>query len=68
MPPQLPLTPVSLDFAGTEVEGSYLEFGLKPVKAILVWSHADHYYTAAADFDKIELLLAVGKLSLAGPH
>jgi len=68
LPPQLPLTPVSFDFAGTEVEGSYLEIGLKPLKAILVWSHADRYYTAGGDFDQKELLLAVGKLSLAGPH
>ena len=68
LPPQLPLTPVSFDFAGTEVEGSYLEIGLKPVRAILVWNHADHYYTAGGDFDQKGLLLAVGRLSLAEPH
>ena len=68
LPPQLPLIPVSFYFAGTEVEGSYLELGLKPIKAILVWSHADRYYTAGGDFDQKELFLAVGKLSLAGSN
>ena len=68
LPPQLPLIPVSFDFAGTEVEGSYLELGLKPVKGLIVWSHADRYFTASGDFDQKELLLAVGKLSLAVPH
>lgn len=66
LPPQLPLTSVNFDFSGTEVEGSYLELGLKPVKGFLVWSHADSYYTAGGDFDQKELLLAVGKLSLEG--
>ena len=64
LPPQLPLTPVSLDFNGTKVEGSYLDLGLKPVKAILVWSYANRYYTAGGDFDQKWLLLAVSKLSL----
>jgi len=68
LPPQLPVTPVSFDFAGTEVEGSYLELGLKPIKAILVWNHAERYYTAGGDFDQKELFLAVGKLSLAGSN
>ena len=68
LPPQLALTPVSLDFAGAKVEGSYLELGLKPIKSIIVWSHADRYYTVGGDFDQKELLLAVGKLSLAGQH
>ena len=68
LPPQLPVTPVSFDFAGTEVEGSYLELGLKPFKAILVWSHAERYYTAGGDFDQKELFLAVGKLSSAGSN
>ncbi|HEY8909145.1 MAG TPA: sigma-70 family RNA polymerase sigma factor [Desulfosporosinus sp.] len=65
LPPQLPLTPVSLDFAGAKVEGSYLELGLKPIKAILIWSHANRYYTLGGDFDQDGLLLAVSKLSLA---
>jgi RNA polymerase sigma factor (sigma-70 family) len=68
LPPQLPLIPVRFDFASMEVEGSYLELGLKPVKAILVWSHADRYFTAGGDFDQKGLLLAVGKLSIARPH
>lgn len=66
MPPQLPLTLVSIDFAGAEVEDSYLELGMKPVKAILVWSHAQRYYTAGGDFDQEELLLTASKLFLAG--
>lgn len=66
LPPQLPVSLVSFDFAGTEVEGTYLEFGIKPVKAILVWRHADRYYTAGGDFDQKGLLLAVGEFSLAG--
>jgi RNA polymerase sigma factor (sigma-70 family) len=66
LPPQLPVTPVSLNFADTEVEGSHLEIGLKPIKSILVWSHADRYYTAGGDLDQKELFLAVGKLSLSG--
>ncbi|GEM_PF-85742 len=68
LPPQLALTTVSFDFAGTAVEASYLELGLKPVKAILVWSHAGRHYTAGGDFDREGLLSAVDKLSLAGAH
>lgn len=68
IPPQLVLTSVSFDFSGTEIEGSYLELGRKPVKGFLVWSYADRYYTAGGDFDQKELLLAVSKLSIAGPH
>lgn len=66
LPPQLPPTTVSLGFADTEVEGSYLELGMKPMKAILVWSHADYYYTVGGDFDQKGLLLAVSKLARAG--
>ena len=68
LPPQLPLTPVSFDFAGAKVEGSYLEFSLKPVKGIIVWNHTDRYYTVSGDFDSKGLLLAISKLSLAGSH
>ena len=67
LPSQLPVSLINFDFAGTEVEGTYLELGMKPVKAILVWKHADRYYTAGGDFDQKGLLSAVGKLSLAGP-
>jgi len=63
LPPQLPLTPVSFDFAGAEVEGSYLEISHKPVKGIIVWNHADRYYTVSGDFDQKGLLLAISKLS-----
>lgn len=65
LPPQLPVSPVSFDFAGTEIEGTYLELGIKPVKAILVLRHADRYYTSGGDFDQVGLLLAVGELPLA---
>ena len=65
LPPQLPITPVSFDFAGAKVEGSYLYLGM-PVKGILVWAHADRYYTAGGDFDQEKLILAVSKLSLKG--
>lgn len=65
LPPQLPPTPVSFEFAGTEVEGLYLELGLKPAKGFVVWSHADRYYTAGGDFDLQELLLIIAKLSLS---
>jgi len=68
LPPQLPLIPVRFIFSGAELEGTYLDFGVKPVKGFLVWSHGDRYYTAGGDYDQKELLLAVGKLSLAGPH
>ena len=68
LPPQLPLTPVSFDFAGAQVEGSYLEFSLKPVKGIIVWNHTDRYYTVSGDFDSKGLLLAISKLFLAGSH
>jgi RNA polymerase sigma factor (sigma-70 family) len=68
LPPQLPLTPVSFDFAGAEVEGSYLEISHKPVKGIIVWNHADRYYTVSGDFDQKGLLLAISKLSLTGSH
>lgn len=66
LPPQLPPTPVSFEFAGTEVEGSYLELGLKPAKGFLVWNHADRYFTTGGDFDLKELLLIMAKLSSAG--
>ncbi|WP_158408611.1 sigma-70 family RNA polymerase sigma factor [Desulfosporosinus fructosivorans] len=66
LPPQLPPTPVSFEFAGTKVEGSYLELGLKPAKGFLVWNHADRYFTAGGDFDLKELLLIIAKLSSAG--
>jgi len=62
LPPQLPVTLINFNFAGSEVEGTYLELGLKPVKAILIWKYADRYYTAGGDFDQKDLLLAVGKL------
>ena len=65
LPPQLPVTLINFDFAGTEVEGTFLELGMKPIKAILVWKHAERYYTAGGDFDQKDLLLAVGKLKLA---
>jgi len=65
LPPQLPVTLINFDFAGSEVEGTYLELGMKPVKSILIWQHADRYFTAGGDFDQKELLLAVSKLSLA---
>lgn len=68
LPPQLPLTPVSFDFTGAEVEGSYLEISHKPVQGIIVWNHADRYYTVSGDFDQKGLLLAISKLSLAGSH
>ena len=68
LPPQLPVIPVNFDFAGAEIEGSYLELGMKPVKTILVWNHADSYYTAGGDFDQKGLILAVSKLSLARTH
>lgn len=68
LPPQLPVTPVTFDFAGEEVEGTYLELKMKPFNSILIWSQADRYFTVGGDFDKAGLLLAVSKLSLAGSH
>ena len=68
LPPQLPVIPVNFNFAGVEIEGSYLELGMKPLKAILVWAHADSYYTAGGDFDQEGLIVAVSKLSLAESH
>jgi len=66
LPPQVPVIAINFDFAGGKIEGSYLELGLKPLKAILVWTHADSYYTAGGDFDQKGLISAVSKLSLAG--
>ncbi|SPF40841.1 RNA polymerase sigma factor, sigma-70 family [Candidatus Desulfosporosinus infrequens] len=68
LPPQLPLTPVGFDFAGEEVEGSYLEVSHKPIKGIIAWNHTDHYFTVSGDFDQKGLLFAISKLSLAGSH
>ncbi|MDR3584574.1 MAG: sigma-70 family RNA polymerase sigma factor [Desulfosporosinus sp.] len=67
LPPQLPLTPVSFDFAGTEVEGSYLEVSHKPVMGIIVWNHTGRYYTVSGDFDQKGLLLAISKLFMPDP-
>ncbi|HEY8875746.1 MAG TPA: sigma-70 family RNA polymerase sigma factor [Desulfosporosinus sp.] len=68
LPPQLPVIPVNFDFAGAKIEGSYLELGMKPFKAILVWAHTDTYFTAGGDLDQEALILAVSKLSLAESH
>lgn len=65
LPPQLELLPVNFNFAGTEIEGSYLELGLPSVKGVLVWNHGGRYYTFGGDFDREGLILAVSKLSLA---
>ncbi|MCB8818548.1 sigma-70 family RNA polymerase sigma factor [Desulfosporosinus shakirovi] len=67
LPPQLPPTTVSFEFAGTEIEGLYLELGLKPAKGFLVWNYADRYFTAGGDFDLTELLSIIAKLSSASP-
>ncbi|HZK54156.1 MAG TPA: sigma factor-like helix-turn-helix DNA-binding protein [Desulfosporosinus sp.] len=68
LPPQLPVSTINFVFAGVEVAGSYLEFGMKPYKAILAWTHTDSYYTAGGDFDQEGLISAVSKLSLARTH
>ncbi|MDR3599867.1 MAG: sigma-70 family RNA polymerase sigma factor [Desulfosporosinus sp.] len=68
LPPQIPLIPVNFDFAGSKVEGSYLEISRKPIMGIIVWNHTDYYYTVSGDFDQKGLLLAISKLSLTRSH
>ncbi len=51
-------------FDRSEVEGIYMELGMKPMLGIIVWNQAGRYYTLGGDFEREELIKQVSKLSV----
>lgn len=64
IPPQIPSEKIKVKFAGSEGEGTYVDFNIGVVKSMIVWSHEDIYLTCGGSMDREGLLELISQLAM----